>query len=98
MALEHLESRCQQGETQIYHSGPSKGIRSLEVLFLESLPEHGDVLDGAPDGRAILLGGLSPLVLLGALGAPCFSMIQRGGRPDESQRTRPSPLPHKAPL
>lgn len=34
------------------------------------LPEDGDVFDGTPDGRAILLGGLSPLTLPGVLMAP----------------------------
>lgn len=78
------------------HIGPYQEPR---ILFLDkSLPEDGDVLDGAPDGRAILLGGLSPLAFPGALGAPCFSMIQGGGRPDGGKGTRPSPLPHKAPL
>lgn len=66
--------------------------RSSRILFLaESLPEDGDVLAGAPDGRAILLGGLSPLAFPGTLGAPCFSMIQGGGGPGGSQGTRPSP-------
>lgn len=34
------------------------------------LPEDGDVFDGTPDGRAILLGGLSPLTLPDVLMAP----------------------------
>lgn len=73
--------------------------QEARILVLdESLPEDGDVLDGAPAGRAILLGGLSPLAFPGAPGDPCFSMIQGGGRPDGSQGTRPSPLPHRAPL
>lgn len=37
-------------------------------------PEDGDVFDGTPDGRTILLGGLSPLILPGVLMAPCLSM------------------------
>lgn len=37
------------------------------------LPDDGDVLDGAPTGRTILLGGLSPLTLPDALMAPCLS-------------------------
>lgn len=66
------------------------------VEFTTSLPEDGDVLDGAADGRAILLGGLSPLAFPGGLGTPCLSMIQGGDRPDGSQGTRPSPLPHNS--
>ena len=38
------------------------------------LPEDGDVLVGTPDGRTILLGGLSPLTLPGVVMAPCLSM------------------------
>lgn len=42
------------------------------------LPEDGDVLDGTPEGRTILLGGLSPLTLPGVLMAPCLSMGRWG--------------------
>ena len=38
------------------------------------LPEDGDVFPGTPDGRAILLGGLSPLALLDVLMAPRLSL------------------------
>lgn len=43
--------------------------------FKHFLPEDGDVFDGTPDGRPILLGGLSPLTLPGVLMAPCLSMV-----------------------
>lgn len=43
--------------------------------FSDFLPEDGDIFDGTPDGRPILVGGLSPLTLPGVLIAPCLSMI-----------------------
>lgn len=50
-------------------------VATHRILCLNgSLPEDGDVFDGGPDGRAILLGGLSPLAFPGPLVAPCFSM------------------------
>lgn len=45
-------------------------IQIFYFILHNSLPEGGDILDGTPDGRAILLGGLSPLALPGVLTAP----------------------------
>lgn len=46
----------------------------LLSVTAQFLPEDGDVRVGTPDGRTILLGGLSPLALPDVLMAPCFSM------------------------
>ncbi len=69
----------------------------LNYVANNFLPEDGDVFVGTPAGRAILLGGLSPLTLPGVLKAPCLSMVERD--PAWSRwGTRPSPPTHKVPM
>lgn len=52
-------------------------------FFNSFLPDDGDVRDGTPEGRTILLGGFSPLALPDVLMAPCLSMA--GGGPIEDE-------------
>lgn len=77
-------------------------IYIIQIFYFtlhNSLPQGGDVLDGTPDGRAILLGGLSPLALPGVLMAPWLSMSRMGGvRPVCGRGTRPSPVNPTVPL
>lgn len=50
--------------------------QQLYIVLQYFLPVDGDVFVETPAGRAILLGGFSPLTLPGVLMSPCLSMFK----------------------